>query len=269
MVDGVKLDSMERLDTRTIPQLDSKDIENSITAFKVHLMGNKQAHLGLHPKEKPPTPMIGQKRKEYATLMKEYAERIELWQDRRAKAFSSLYQAAGVDPNIKLVRTLYMKKCETENIEWDPVEFLDKCKERFSDQAQYKLKDTKLKFNNFLIEKGENLEDGILRLSTIILELAELGETPSEGAQQLAAKNGLRNGDPKLEMMSTMISMEDTATLTFERIKAIFRQYQANLDDGKKTETSVNHVDGVMSCSFCGILGHSEDKCRKKISEKK
>ena len=279
MVAGDEVKEDERgVDSRTIPVLDPENIEESIQAFTVHLRGLKQAHKGLKPmptetvtKTQLSTMSPGQLEK----YIKDFNERKELYETRKNMAFAALYKATGVNVEIKAVRQLFMRQWSDKDEDEDPKQLIDMLVDRFSTQKKHKLRSVKHEFDNFQLEAKENLETGVTRLSNIILKLTELGEEPTEEAQKLALRNGFDNGSKDLEMLSAMMAMNATKNdVTFDSLKTMIKDYQAHLTQKKEknstaTPASVNNIDGVAQCDYCGLKGHLLTACRKMLSDKK
>ena len=148
----------EKLDSRSMPIIKSNDLEETISDFKMYIMGVKQAHLGLKAK-----PKLGNRKPGITDLMwlkaqEDHKTARELWEQRKCTAFSLVYKACSVDPEVKEIRNVFMKECEAEDKDPLPSALLEVLEGRFVQQKTYRLKDFKNQWDNFRFQVGENLE---------------------------------------------------------------------------------------------------------------
>jgi hypothetical protein len=282
-------------DSRIIPALDSNDIELSLEAFRMFLQRQKQAHLGLLDKEAKPQrssfPNGHEGNEKYKEEKQDHKERVELWERRQCEAFSFLYEACNCDPAITLVMRNYIKKCENHDPPQEKMasELITLILDRFTEQKRHKLKAVKQEYNDFKADIGEDLKTAMGRLSTIILELTELNEAPTDEANRLALTSGLENGDDSLEILSCQLAMQPTTT-TFEGLQTLVNNYQDFQESRERKKRKIdkviaaNHLQtaemnmethniekkeqAVEFCDHCHVRGHTEEVCRKKIRDR-
>jgi hypothetical protein len=270
-------------DAREIPALDSEDIEQTIEAFTFYLMRNKQAHLGLKPKETSPvrgTFALGEDGDDlFKDEMNEYNERIEIWEKRKSEAMAYLYEACACDADIQIEKKVYIKTCLNSAKECDPAELIDILLKRFKEQTRHRLKAVKLEYDNFKVTIGENLETALARLSNIILLLTELNEPPTDEANRLTLTNAIQNGDDSLELLSALLAVQP-ATTDFAALKECVKNYQSHnagtnaaANRQKRVMKSADNIESmdnieVEICEHCGVRGHNVNTCTKRQADR-
>ena len=271
MVAGANKMSIEtqdsKLDTRHIPAIDSNKIEDSIDEFEVFLMGMDRAHLGLKAFNLPEPERGNLSVTEFQQRQKEHREAKRTHENREAKAYATLYKACSVDENVTLVRNNYTRKCKKDEVEVNAKDLLTLLVDRFKVTGKFQLKDAKKDFDTFKVKTNEDLEAAIARHTGVILVLQELNEEPSDEAKTLSLTSALKNGEERLKLVRNLIAMDET--IDYHRLKLKIKSWQMSEKEDEKddlTSASVNHLDGVPKCTFCGILGHTEDQpCPKKV----
>lgn len=270
-----------RLDSRSIPAIESADIKNSLVNFRMYLLGQKQADRGLESMETQEPQREEdefQTREEYQWMMdKWFADKV-IWENRRATAMSALFRATSVEPEVTEVRNLYMSDCKTNKKTPQAAELITILEERFTEKDESKLRLVQAKFDRLRVLPGENLEVAMTRMDQIVLELTDLGQPPTEATKILRLTRALNNGDDHLKhLVYTMASNANGNATTFSKLKATLKTFQNYLTDQKEEENSdpeprvksVNNLElGTPTCGYCYIRGHTTETCRKQVQDR-
>jgi uncharacterized membrane protein YgcG len=270
----------ERLDSRSIPAIDSTEIVSSILNFRMYLLGQKQADQGLDPMTtEKPIQYAGQEWDEFSWLMDEWRAEEAIWENRRAVAMAALFRATSVEPSVTEVRNLYMADCKTNKKRPQAAELISILETRFVEKDESKLRIAQGKFDRLKVLPKEDLEKTMTRMDQIILELTDLGQPPTEATKVLRLTRALNNGDDHLkQLMYTMATNANGNATTFDKLKATLKTFQNYLNDEAEENSSdpepkvktVNNMEPSTTpkCDYCFILGHNMESCRKRISDR-
>jgi uncharacterized protein YihD (DUF1040 family) len=116
---------------------------------------------------------------------------------------------------------------------------LSKLTSTYTTKETYKLDTAQVRFEAFKVKLGGNLVIAIERHRELTLELQELDETPNEKSLIISLVKSLNSGDPRLELVRTLLALV-------------------------KEPTYEGHVDSLTSWQTTDIFYKLSDKVDKK-----
>ena len=131
----------------------------------------------------------------------------------------------------------------------------------------------------FKFKRLKKISDGISRLDRAVNEYIVQGGVYTNGQRKTKLASALRNGEPSLDLLSSMVTMQ---LMNYDQIVDQLRNFDLS-EDGKK-RLSLDKVKGLRdgasvsilsgsgekpSCTGCGKKGHTKDNCWITFPEKR
>ena len=141
----------------------------------------------------------------------------------------------------------------------------------YGQPSDYGLEHTQDILSAFKFKRLESIADGISRLDRAINEYILQGGVYTNQQRKTKLASALRNGEPQLDLLSSMVSMQ---LLDYRQIVDQLRHYDLS-EDGKSRlrvdkvkalrDASISLLSGgsIPICEHCGKKGHTKDNCWK------